>query len=88
MGLSATCVCFQPLHDQWCVAMGKCVFHRKWISDAKFSWVKQIKGDKQKAMCCFCNKMIDIERMGENALNSHMKGEKHKRNAGATSNST
>lgn len=32
--------------------------------------------------------MINIERMGESTLKSHMKGEKHKRNAGATSSST
>ena len=32
--------------------------------------------------------MIDIERMGESTLNSHMKGEKHKRNAGAASSSS
>ena len=28
--------------------MGKCVFNRKWLSDAKFSWVKEFKGDKHK----------------------------------------
>ena len=32
--------------------------------------------------------MIDIEHMGESTLKSRMKGEKHKRNAGATSSST
>ena len=39
-------------------------------------------------MCCACNKVIDIECMGESALKSHMKGEKHKRNTCATSGST
>ena len=68
--------------------MGKCVFNRKWLSDEKFSWVKEFKGDKHKALYCVCNKVIDIERMGESALKSHMKGEKHKRNTGATSSST
>ena len=68
--------------------MGKCVFNRKWLSDAKFSWVKEFKGDKHKAMCCVCNKVIDKESMGESALKSHMKGEKHKRNAGVSSTST
>ena len=69
--------------------MGKCVFNRKWLSDAKFSWVKEFKGDKHKAMCCVCNKVIDIEIMKllESSLKSHMKGEKHKRNAGASSTS-
>jgi len=64
--------------------MGKCVLNRKWLSDAKLSWVKEFKGDKHKAMCCVCNKVIDIERMGERALKSHMKGEKHNRNSGAS----
>ena len=69
--------------------MGKCVFNRKWLSDAKFSWLKKFKSDKHKAMCCVCiNKVIDIERMGESALKSHMKGEKHKRNTSAISSST
>ena len=68
--------------------MGKCVFNRKWLSDAKLSWVKEFKGNKHEAMCCVYNKVIDIEHMGESALKSHMKGEKHKRNAGATSSST
>ena len=46
--------------------------------------MKEFKGDKHKAMCCVCNKVIDIERMGESALKSQMKGEKHKRNSGAS----
>ena len=52
------------------------------------SSVKEFKGDKLKALCCVCNKVIDIECMGESALKSHMKGEKHKRSTGATSSST
>ena len=56
------------------------------LSDAKFSWVKEFKGDKHKAMCCVYNKVI-VESMGESALKSHMKGEKHKWNAGASSTS-
>ena len=35
--------------------MGKlCIFNRKWLSDEKLSWLKEFKGDKQKAMCCVC----------------------------------
>ena len=68
--------------------MGKCVFNRKWLSDAKFSWVKEFKGDKHKAMCCVCNKVIDIESMGESTMKSHMKGEKRKRNSGTSLTST
>ena len=33
--------------------MGKlCIFNRKWLRDKKLSWLKEFKGDKQKAMCC------------------------------------
>ena len=30
-------------------------------------------------ICCVCNEVINIESMGESALKSHMKGEKHKK---------
>ena len=39
--------------------MGKFVFNRKWLSDAKFSWVKQFKGDKHKAMCSVCYNIVN-----------------------------
>ena len=80
--------CFEFLHLQFKLAMGNCVFNCKWLSDEKFSGAKEFKGDKHKALRCVCNKVIDIERMGESALKSHMKGEKHKRNTGATSSPT
>ena len=56
----------------------KYVFNRKWLTGAKLSWVKGFKGDKHKTMCCVCDEVINIESMGESALKSHMKGEKHK----------
>ena len=35
--------------------MGKFyIFNRKWLSDEKVRWLKEFKGDKQKAMCCVC----------------------------------
>ena len=39
----------------------------------------QTEGDKHKTMCCVCNEEINIESMGECALKSYMKGEKHKK---------
>ena len=35
----------------------------------------------QKAFCKCCDRMIDISNMGESALKSHMKSEKHKNNS-------
>lgn len=66
--------------------MGKCIFNHR-LSDEKLSWVR-VKSDKHKAMCCVCNKVIDIDGMGESALKFHMKGKKHKRNTSATSSPT
>ena len=90
VGLSATCVCckgakcFSPykyfgfsLRLQFKLAMGKCVFNHKWLSDPNYSWVKEFKGDKHKAVCCICKKVNNIERMGESAQKSQMKGDKH-----------
>ena len=68
--------------------IGKCLFNRKWLINAKFSWIKKFEGNKHKTMCCVCNKVIDIEHMGESTFKSHMKGRKHKRIAGASSSST
>ena len=28
------------------------LFNHKWLSDEKLTWLKEFKGDKQKAMCC------------------------------------
>ena len=57
--------------------MGKCVFNRKWLTDQKYkSSVREFKFDKHSAICCLCNKIIDLGKMGEYALISHMKSKK------------
>lgn len=58
--------------------MGKTVFNLKWI--AKYGWVRECKDDRYKAKCFACRKIIDLGKMGENALKSHMKNAKHKSN--------
>ena len=55
--------------------MGKCVYNPKWSSS--YSWVMKAE-DKYKAYCKCCKKLIDLEKMGEGALKSHEKSEKHK----------
>ena len=62
----------------FCNDMGKCVFNRIWLSQPQFKWVKEFKGDRHKANCSVCNKVIDVGRMGECALKSHMNSAKHK----------
>ena len=56
----------------------KCSFNRKWLSTKDYSWVREFKGDKYKALCSICNKSFDVGAMGESALKSHMKSNKHK----------
>lgn len=63
----------------------KCLFSRKWLSHKDYSWVRECKEDKYKAFCSVCNKSFDIGAMGESALKSHMKSEKHKSNQASTS---
>ncbi|KAL5012578.1 hypothetical protein ScPMuIL_011129 [Solemya velum] len=59
--------------------MGKCVFNRNWLSDPRFSaWAREFKGDEHTANCIVCNKLVDLGKMGEHALLSHMNSKKHK----------
>ena len=55
--------------------MGKCVFNPKWTES--FPWVIKHE-DKFKAFCKVCKKPIDLGKMGEGALCSHEKSDKHK----------
>ena len=58
--------------------MGKCTFNRKWLADERFSdWIKEFKGDKHSANCVTCNRIIDLGKMGEYALTSHMNSKRH-----------
>ena len=44
-------------------------------------WLTAFKADRKKALCKCCDRMIDISNMGESALKSHMKSERHKNNS-------
>ena len=57
--------------------MGKCVFNQKWCTT--YPWVTKAE-DKFKAYCKVCRKIIDLSKMGEGALRSHEKAEKHRFN--------
>ena len=58
--------------------MGKTVFNLKWLT--QFGWVRECKDDPHKAKCFVCRKIINLGKMGKNALKSHMKSAKHKSN--------
>ena len=59
---------------------GKCSFNHKWLNMEEYKWVRQFKGDSKKAICIVCNKTIALTSMGESALRSHMRGNKHQVN--------
>ncbi len=64
------------------MSKNKCIFSAKWLSQESYKpWLKEFKGDKQKCLCSLCDKLIDIGTMGESALKSHMKSERHKNRA-------
>ena len=71
---------------RWHLTMGKTVFNRKWL--ATYPWVRECKTDRYRAICGLCNKSLDLSKMGESALKSHMAGEKHKSNQSLAGKST
>jgi hypothetical protein len=65
------------------------VYNPEWESNAVYqTWIRPFKADKTKAICSVCDKIIDISNMGEAALKSHTKAEKHNRslNSAASNN--
>ncbi|KXJ08703.1 hypothetical protein AC249_AIPGENE28448 [Exaiptasia diaphana] len=57
---------------------GHCIYNAKWERDPLYKeWIGPFKGDKKKALCRSCDRLIDISSMGESALKSHAKGAKH-----------
>ena len=57
---------------------GKCVFNADLVKS--YPWIKECKDCKFKAICTVCRKDIDLCKMGELALKSHAKSQKHKKN--------
>ena len=58
---------------------GLCQFNKQWLNNVKYSgWLAQDQHIR-KAKCTLCEKIIDIGNMGESALESHMKGLKHRK---------
>ena len=58
------------------------MYNPEWERNPAYKkWIRPFKGDKSKAMCSVCDppngKLSDIASMGEAALKSHSKGDKH-----------
>ena len=52
---------------------GEVCLYEKWKTDERFkAWIAADPTSKTIAMCVGCNKAIDISRMGESTLQSHM----------------
>ena len=59
--------------------MGKCVFNDRWLEDDDYkSWLEREKSDKHKGYCRVFKKTVELGKMGEGTLVSHMKGKKHR----------
>ena len=62
---------------------GNCIYNRQWELNSQYKgWVTAFKNDKKKALCKTCDRIIDISNMGESALASHVKSERHRNNSG------
>lgn len=56
---------------------GTCHFQTSWLNHPDYkSWIQAGKMSTY-AYCHLCRKDIDIKTMGESALRSHAKGQKH-----------
>ena len=57
---------------------GKCSFNPLWLTKPEYKdWVREDTTSKHKAFCFACKKSIDLLAMGESALVSHSRGQKH-----------
>lgn len=65
------------LSDTSCGKMGKCRFNDNWLEDEKYSdWLQKTK--RYKMFCRHKKKNIKLGTMGCEALDTNMKGDKHK----------
>lgn len=62
---------------------GKTVFNREWARH-RYTWVREVTGDRHRARCGLCFTDLDIGSMGESALKLHAGTNRHKRNELAT----
>ena len=53
----------------------------KTLNPSFSQWVQKVKDNKTKTTCTFCKKTFSLSNMGSTALKSHIKSEKHKKNA-------
>ena len=63
---------------------GNCIYNRQWELYSQYKgWLTAFKGDRKKALCKCCDRIIDVSNLGESALKSHIKSERHKNNSGS-----
>ena len=63
---------------------GNYIYNRQWELNSQYKgWLTAFKGDRKKALCKCCDRIIDVSNVGESALKSHMKSKRHKSNSGS-----
>lgn len=61
---------------------GKCRFQDKWLKEKDFcKWILRDAKNNNIARCAYCSTNISLTSMGEAALRSHVKSDRHKKNA-------
>lgn len=61
--------------------MGKCAFQQVWLTSPTYrDWLRPVPGDRFAARCTKCQKNFSVCNMGESALKSHIKSDKHVKN--------
>ena len=61
---------------------GNCIYNWQWELNPTYKrWLAAFKGDRKKALCKCCDRTINISNMGESALKSHIRSERHKNNS-------
>ena len=62
-----------------------CVFNPAWLENSKYKMWLQKTYVPNKAYCRICLKTFDISNMGESALTSHIKSNKHQQSSKSSS---
>ena len=58
---------------------GNCHFRDAWLENVVYKeWILKVSSKPDTARCKFCLSNFNVSNMGEAALKSHMKSEKHK----------
>lgn len=56
------------------------MFQLKWLTEKEYDWVAEVKGQRHKFRCNACRVDCELGKMGEKAVKSHAKSDRHVKN--------